>query len=354
LKHWVLPVATLDTLKDYINTLRQLRFEPDDIKETDRFHMEHSGSDVRWSHAKAYAFGRGNSRRLLLTSANFSRAAWGEVDKSDRLIIENFELGVCIDQAGWPFEDLDILDCSNAATSAMNQKRCAAVISWAQASWSGKIISVECKCEYDISGQILFNDGRPLAINKWAKGRDGLYRAQIGWVDNKRIPASVLLSSKSERLSISVFDDRQLAVRESSFPTGIDESLVEAMRDQLLFERYGGRVVPEDEPQLDDDGQNGEAEETWDEVGDGQTGQTDSYAVDTFVSARRHLNVVDNWVCQIDKAKSASSDLVIANLLRDGRLLMEAFKRHAKRSGKDAMGARLAAEELELRLKHYA
>ena len=44
-------------------------------------------------------------------------------------------------------------------------------------------------------------------------------------------------------------------------------------------------------------------------------------------------------------------------LRRDGELLIEAFKRQAERDGKKgpawAIGARLAAEELTLRLKYF-
>ena len=44
-------------------------------------------------------------------------------------------------------------------------------------------------------------------------------------------------------------------------------------------------------------------------------------------------------------------------LRRDGELLIEAFQRQAERDGKKgsawAIGAKLAAEELALRLKHF-
>ena len=352
-KNWLLPAFSLDTLIGAGAKLLQLRYEPNDSKSTDFFHKEQKANDDRWSHAKVYAFSRGNSRRLLLTSANFSKAAWGEEKSKGVLSIENFELGVCIDQAEWPLKDLVELERENAATSTSKLIRNSSLISWAQASWSGKLITVECKCEHDIGGRVVFRDGKPLPINKWLSGPGGLHTAKIRWVDTKRLPASVLLSCKSETLSVAVFDERQLEERESSIPSGVDEADIEAMRDQLLFERYGGHIVFEEESQSDDPNQNIDLETDLEEYAEGKGGQSDSYAVDTFVSARRHLQVIDNWVDQVNQAKRGSGEFVLQILQRDGCRLFEAFNRQAKRNGKDELGARLAAEELELRLKHF-
>ncbi len=104
---WLLPESTLKTLGKLDATLLKLRHSPDEREETDAFHDEHRLADDRWSHTKAYSLRRGNSRRLLVTSANFSPAAWGRQTDIDGLAIENFELGVCIEQAAWPFNDLE-------------------------------------------------------------------------------------------------------------------------------------------------------------------------------------------------------------------------------------------------------
>jgi len=350
---WLLPKSSLDSLIESGTKLMHLRYEPNDSKRTDHFHDEHKVSDVRWSHAKVYAFRRGNSHRLLLTSANFSKAAWGDEGRNGELSIENFELGICIDQADWPFKGLSEMDANNAATSSDSLMRNSSLISWAQASWDGKKISVECKCGHDLTGRILFGDNKPLSITKWSKRADGLLFAQIPWVNAKRHPISVLLTCKAEILNVAVFDERKLKERESSFPTGIDEAVVEAIRDQLLFERYGGSVVSDDEPQSGNEDIPVDATDMLDGYVEDQAGQSDSYAVDTFVIARRHLQVVDNWAGQVNQAKSGSGELVLETLKRDGRLLMEAFIRKAKRNGEDSTGTRLAAEEMELRLKHF-
>lgn len=351
-RNWLLPATTLSALLDAGTTLRQLCYEPNDNKQTDHFHDEHKTTDDRWSHAKVYAFKRGNSRRLLLTSANFSKAAWGDEGRNGELSIENFELGVCIEQVDWPFDHLhEFADSQNAATSAVTLRRSSAFISWAKATWNGKKIVVECKSERDLTGQIFGNE-EPLPITKWVKSADGLRTAQVRWVEAKRPPLSVLLTCESEERNEAVIDERKLEERENSFPPEVDEAVVQAMRDELLFERYGGRVAADDEPQAglitDDEDQIVDTE--WEENVEGQTGRSDSYAVDTFVSARLHLQVVDNWAKLV---KGASQEFVLEVLQRDGGLLMEAFKRKAERNGKDAMGARLAAEELALRLKHF-
>lgn len=350
-RNWLLPTNSLKSLIEAGATLLQLRFEPNDSKQTDRFHNEHKTTDDRWSHAKVYGFKRGNSRRLLLTSANFSTAAWGIEGRNGELSIENFELGVCVEQADWPFEGLVELDGNNAATSTTTLRRSSAFISWAQATWDGKKVVVECKSGHDLTGQVLSNE-RPLQITKWVKSADGLRTAQVPWVEAKRPPSSILLICESEERNIVVFDERKLEEREKCFPPEVDEAVVQAMRDELLFERYGGRVAADDEPQAgliaDNEDQIMDAE--WEEPIEGQTGRSDSYAVEPFVRARLHLQVVDNWAKLV---KGASQEFVLEILQRDGGLLMEAFGRQAARNGKDAMGAQLAAEELELRLKHF-
>src|SRR5262249_43623277 len=103
---WLLPEGTLKTLTEVDATLLKLRYEPNDPDETDCFHEDHRPADDRWSHAKVYSFKRGTSRRLLVTSANFSPAAWGRQKENGDLTIENFELGVCVEQAIWPFSNL--------------------------------------------------------------------------------------------------------------------------------------------------------------------------------------------------------------------------------------------------------
>jgi len=349
---WLLPVATLKHLIKSGSSLLHLHLVLNNDKLSDHFHDEHRTGDDRWSHAKVYAFKRGNSRRLLLTSANFSQTAWGKQASNGEITIENFELGVCIEQADWPFEGLKKFENhQDIATSNNPLRRSTRLISWAQATWDGKKILIECKSQCAVTGQVISRN-EPSTIKPWTNGVDGLYAAEVRWPDSAPQPQSVLLQCESEALDVLVFDTRSLAQRETSFPDEVSASDVQAIRDKLLFERYGGKALT--------DAESDAASVTEDETPDlpgganGSPGQADSYAVDAFVVARQHLQIVDNWANQIRAAKAGSSEFVLEVLQRDGQLLIAAFKRQTALAGNDATGARLAAEELGLWLKHGA
>jgi len=109
---WVMPKETLKGLRKAGVMICRL---PDHTvhgasrcgdEDSGLFHDEHAPSDERWSHAKVYWIKRGNSERLLITSANFSKAAWGSQMQGGGRRIENFELGVCVDGGKWPFNGL--------------------------------------------------------------------------------------------------------------------------------------------------------------------------------------------------------------------------------------------------------
>ncbi|MBK7653860.1 MAG: hypothetical protein IPJ18_00715 [Betaproteobacteria bacterium] len=74
---------------------------------------------------------------------------------------------------------------------------------------------------------------------------------------------------------------------------------MQQLRDQLLFERYGGKAVAEDEPDLR---ANADADEMQDvqtaQLGElvSSTGSMDSYVVEVVVEARRLLGIGEHWV----------------------------------------------------------
>ena len=169
-------------------------------------------------------------------------------------------------------------------------------------------------------------------------------------------------------MNVAIFDERSPRDREGTIPPGV-EDIGQAMRDELLFEQYGGRVAADDNSTieiLDPDGTPSVGSETessstdavWEgKQGESGAGRSDSYAVPAFVSAQRHLRVVDQWADQVMRAvKYRTGEFDRRALRRDGELLVEAFQRQADRDGQKgpswAIGARLAAEELTLRLKH--
>ena len=359
--NWHLPAASLTQLVAAGSTLLQLTLAPGNDKLSDHFHGEHHSSDVRWNHAKLYAFQRGNSRRLLLTSANFSQAAWGKQGANRELTIDNFELGVCIALAAWPLGQLATFSTlENVATRTDKLIRGRCLIPWAEASWDGKHIRLECKCQSALTGEVLSRKA-PLKIARWQSGSGTLLSAQIPWADAKHLPRTVALHCETETLNVPIFDMREPPARELSFPEEISDADLQELSDQLLLERYGGKAVTEDEtddatdfasPVTDDheasgsDGTPGQNNDT-----PGDAASVDSYAVASFVLTRQMLDIVDNWAKLVTQARQGSSAFILDGLLRDGNLLMAAFTRKA--SAKNGMGARLAAEELVLRLKHW-
>lgn len=359
--NWLLPIETLTQLEAAGSTLLQLKLHPGNDKLSDHFHSEHHSNDVRWSHAKVYAFQRGNSRRLLLTSANFSQAAWGKRGVNGELTIDNFELGVCIEQAAWPLSQLaEFSTLDNVATRSGKLMRGRCLIPWAKASWDGKHIQLECKCQSALTGEVLSRKA-PQKIARWKAGSGGLLSAHIPWSDAKRSPQSVALHCETETMNVPIFDTREPAARELSYPEEFSDADVQAINDQLLLERYGGKAVTEDET---DDvthygsavtvGDNPEDDDGTPKNGGGIPGVTrshDSYAVETFVLARQLLNIVDNWAKLVTQALQSSSAFMLEGLLRDGALLKAAFDRKA--IAENGISARMAAEELALRLKHW-
>lgn len=365
-RRWLLPKGTLSALVDAGGTILHLRHEGDDPDESDRFHEDHRHTDDRWSHAKVYGFRRGKSRRLLVTSANFSAAAWGSVGSNGDLTIENFEFGVCLDGGAWPFESLEpFYDPNDAATVSRLSVHGAAAITWALARWNGKHVSVDCRCEAGaaLEGEIhAGKDWTPIAA--WKVATDGRLRsAKVPWRNAEPPPSVVRLTCGLETMNINVFDARPSPEREQNVPPEVDPDFAQAMRDELLFEQYGGRVASDSEgaggdkpddftggDEIDPDGDEG--------GGEGAAGRQDSYAVPAFVLARRHLTVVDSWADRVEHVTGkATAQLEREWLRRDGELLVAAFERQAVRDEKigsaGGIGARLAAEELSLRLEHF-
>ncbi len=350
-----MPETTLHSLTEVNATLLHLRHEPNDSEATDLFHEEHRHADDRWSHAKVYSFRRGNSRRLLVTSTNFSPAAWGRQKHNGELTIDNFELGVCIEQAVWPlFDNLEPFErAHDAATVSELSGRGSALILWARAVWDGKRIDVACRCEAkgDLKGEIKSGvEWTP--ITSWTSGdRDNLHTARFPWTDSERPPLLVHLTCEEETVSIPVFDERPSRDREDTLPPELDGDPedMQRMRDELLFEEYGGRVADEDE---------GEAPRNGDGKKNGDSRSPDSYTVPAFDLARQHLRVVENWAERVKRIGTRDAEEFERELLRrDGELLIEAFKRQTEREGEKeaarAIGPKLAAEELTLRLKHF-
>ena len=353
---WQMPETALAALREADTRLLRLRHDAADPDGIDRFHGDHRPADERWGHAKVYALRCGSSRRVLVTSANFSPAAWGALASDGTLVIENFELGVCVEGAGWPFDALEEFggDAEPATVSALTGYG-GALITWAQAEWVGAEVAVRCRCEPDNSvvGEVT-GSGESRAVERWGTdGANGLLLARVPWPDAARPPSQVRLECGYEALSVPVFDARPAPERELSVPTEVDGEAVQRMRDELLFEQYGGQVPSEDVAVGEVTGVITTDE---DEVEGGGGGPADSYDVPVFTLARQYLDVVDVWADHLARAERSADGNRREAVLRDGHLLLAALARQRDRDTARGPGlgiaARLVAEELAVRVKY--
>lgn len=347
-ERWRMPQTTLKALQDSGSSIVQYRSEADQMSPS-CLHTEHNVNDPRWSHAKVYGIKRGRSSLIVVTSANFSQAAWGKVD-AGQLHIRNFELGVCISKRDWPLDEMDEFWSDDyAVTEDQDWDEGAQALSWAEASWNGNEVEVACRCSNPelLVGSVRAGAGssrhaREVTLNTWLSA-DGLCRAAVPWTEAVVQPDSALLSCGAGCVEIPVFDNRQLEDRYGATPHGVDEDLAVRLRDEMLFEQYGGgsAFTTIDEAELP-------ATPDEDVYPEGSEPHRDSFDVPAFVKARRHLGVVDQWLADIEQLGTLTSDSSF--LMHDGYQLAEAFERQCHRDeqiGKgEGLGARMAAEEI--------
>jgi hypothetical protein len=120
----------------------------------------------------------------------------------------------------------------------------------------------------------------------------------------------------------------------------VDPDLAQRLRDEMLFEEYGGAMA------------NVPFTETEKNKKSSPPSNPDDYAVKDFDYARQQFEVVDAWYTRYRSVRASDLESIVV----DGEDLVAAFKRLAKRLEKESqsrksIGANLAAEELEIRLK---
>ncbi len=349
---WQLPKTSLSTLIQVRSTLLRLRRDPSKNKaHTDQFHRDHRSVDERWSHAKIYAFKRGGSHSLLVTSANFSAAAWGRRGKGgETLTIGNFELGVWSEKSMLPlFGGLECFDDLNdVAVSNLTENKESNIITWFSGVWDGRRVKIECRCKSpELNGEMICGGDQQVQLTKWSIDAAGNVRStEVSWADAKHPPLYVSLKSESETVRFTVFDERKYEQRLDMVPPELeaeDADVLQSMRDDLLFEQYGGRIAEDEDNGLGITGSDKQSVKG-----------NESYAVPALVQARERLSIVDNWAQQVKDAEETNDDNnKLEWLRRDGEKLTKAFERRGKLDAPMiAIGAKLAAEEMELRLRH--
>ena len=311
------------------------------------FHDSHRPDDPRWSHAKLYELRRNRFRKLLLTSANLSRAAWGSGEARTR----NFELGVLLEMA-WPIEpdDQPFIQGQLPHTSEDQVEFREASILWAQATWDGKRVALECHSQATASGLAARVEGPgTTGLTLVALSRPNKKQGWVGevlWTDPVNPPMRAVFTCGEFELDVPVIDCRDETAFSTTPLPEVDPKLAEILRDALLLERYGGPFVePEDIPGL----VRGAGPPTRQHEVDGA-----DYSLAILEAARANFDVLDSWADQLKRATIVDPEEA-RRIIADGTRLHALFLR---RTVEDAsltqrLPAQLAAEELQSRLEEH-
>jgi hypothetical protein len=186
-------------------------------------------------------------------------------------------------------------------------------------------------------------DGHRVKLKVRWKPVDGLLQTALKRVW-KTGPSVVVLVLRAAEHWLSVQDLRDAEASQEhplSRPPGLDEDELKRLRAPLLEERYGGKLIDDDEPSprcessSDDPRMNAETA-----MGD--------YSVWLLDEARRVLAVVDTWATVF--AKMRSTDLRDA-IERDGRQLLRLWREEISAGGRRTGALIVACDELHARLR---
>ncbi len=318
---WNLPKSTLKEINKPKSTWRihELQWPID-------------GNDSRWLHAKLYFLQNGNWRRLLITSANFSPSAWGPKN------IRNFEFGVLIrDELPFdlnePKEGIDwglhdeppdtITDCG-----------------WAEAEWDGKKLTVRCRTNLKVRNlEIKYSpmDSRRSDSCSW-RSEGGLMCAEIFTDLNGAIPLAVRITlDNATHIEVPVMDLGTDPGTEAMNGLGLAKALIEQIRMEVLFERYGGSP-----PQAGDTRPDSHSSDAGKQT-------TSDYRLPAFVDARTAFAILDCWR---GKYKEETDKRLRDILLHDGKRFQEYYLSQSHGSGDNGrqVAFKLVAESFEIRL----
>ena len=324
---WALSTAARETLESNGVQLECIPIEA-------RFTEQHREADPRWSHAKLYLLRSGQKRRLLVTSANWSSAAWGAGKDAPH----NFELGVLfesqwtkLEALGEPFDPPDTVPfCVDRTNEEDNES----ALEWAEASWDGRRILLRARSS---------NLDSPITalVTFMGSSEEGILlvdcAAVMPWKDPEHTPLTARFTQGTGMLAVDVLDLRSpTEFAETPLPE-VDPAVAKALREAFLLQRYGGLVVdPETIPGLGGAG----SQRTVAGLA------AADYSVQAWLDARAAFNVVDQWRAAL--AEAAGDPVLIESVRLDGE---ELHSLYARRKG---AAAGLVAEELSWRLDEEA
>jgi hypothetical protein len=344
--HWTLPSMTRDLFLKQGVSISALPRAADTLAPIT--HDGHRPGDKRWLHAKLYGFSSGKGHSLLLTSANFTPAAWGSQSTAG-LRIDNFELGVLLEGVRYPFQ-LEPLDPDHILTQDPVVEAQNDAIAWAEAQWDGNTITIAYRSVIDESVVSAITvhaiaDGCATHTNYSEVSIDEcpLRTVRLPWERIDAIPVvAELILADGPTFLVPIIDARAVEDRlKSPMPQlGLDNRTEERLREQLLLERYRGTVLA------------GEDNETPPETVGETARNLGDYSLLAFVQAREWFEVVDDWHRRLVATQSGESMHTV--LLHDGKALHRYFERQSREHVHDGrkVAALLVTQELALHLQH--
>ncbi|MGD0838847.1 MAG: hypothetical protein ABSB49_19605 [Polyangia bacterium] len=293
-----------------------------------RFTEQHREADPRWSHAKLYLLRSGRRRRLLVTSANWSTAAWGAGKSAPR----NFELGVVfesewtdLESVGEPFDPPETVPFYRVAAEDEEEPKS---LEWAEASWDGRLLQLRARSldtTTPIGALVAFSGGSEVAASV-VGGAAGL-----PWEDATHTPLVARFTQADTALEVDVLDLRPPTELSKTPLPEVDPALADTLREAFLLQRYGGPIIDADSiPGL------GDLRRV---VGGAPPAD---YSVQAWLDLRAAFDVVDSWRAALDEAKAEPAMLERVRL--DGAALRAIYAR------REGPAAALVAEELQWRL----
>jgi hypothetical protein len=302
-----------------------------------RFAELHRAADPRWSHAKLYLLRSRKKRRLLVTSANWSVAAWG----AGKIAPRNFELGVVF-ETEWTYlesidEHFDPPDIVPFYVERADEDAQASMLEWAEASWDGKVVELRVRARSSLESAppmtavVNFSGGEKVAIPLLRSANEMRWNGEAPWRDPDHPPLIARFTQGSETLEVDVLDLRPPAEFSKTPLPEVDPKIAQALREAFLLQRYGGPIVDTDSiPGL------GAAPRLV------YPAPPADYSVQAWLDARAAFGVVDSWLAARSEAKA--EHLMLERVRQDGEAL------HAIYHRREGPAARLVAEELRWRI----
>ena len=351
--NWKMPETTFENLTS--SKVKFYKLLP--IKDNEDFciHEEQQKDDKRWSHSKIYELHKGNSRKIILTSANFSLSAWGK-SVQNGIHINNFEFGVALSKKSvWSLDDFleSTLTKDEAYLSDDGQKEDSENgLVWAYAVWDGKTITIKARTathnKHPIEmvivnvGKIEFNK-----IEKWDK-INNLWEWSTDWNPKKQqekngIPNFVSIKCNSRSWKRPVNDERQDDEKDSDPIPEVNSERSQELKDAILLERYGGPFV--DDIKVDFEDVVDKEKKSQNQQNTGKSNVKSDYSLPWMVQAREWHKIIDNWKTKYEQPSSI--------IKKDGGKLIDYFNRKKVKEPYPgiSVAAKLMAEEIKMRIE---